>query len=507
MKRGTKDNIQINKNYFSITKEAYDIIKMVLQEMFSKEISDLAIDLLYNNNSTIFDIQSRLKLSFENVRNYLIIMLQNNLIKKTSTKRKDVVYQAYDLNHEQILNILLFPRTLKFIEKKYGFIGKLIFEQFMEFGVLNTQQIIEQIQNKSKNINSDTMKGQIMNLLHKFHEENVIMFPEKVIDDEKEGDNCFDLNHIKTKNNTIKQKEKNIENSKKKGNKKGKNQKSNKKKEINLNEDDDDEDEDESNNIDNKEISQNDYSDINNKHFYINFEQIFAEFKSEIIIDYINKNISHQTALLAAILLKNYKISSFSIGKTSPIQIDTLINNNKSLTYKQVEEILGNGNEFIIKSGDDQIYLDIKKVTKTIKTKIIQQIILSKFSKEHLRVYNLLYYLGALDGKNIMDLCLIAPKKINYVINQLFQEGFIQTDTINQNGNNMIFYSVDEYKSAENILKMDYKIINNYKAYYSNQLKDIKNKFRDNKKQKEDLEKLTYIIDQICENIIIMEYF
>ena len=66
---------------------------------------------------------------------------------------------------------------------------------------------------------------------------------------------------------------------------------------------------------------------------------------------------------------------------------------------------------------------------------------------------------------------------------------------------------MDEYQTTENILKMDLKIINNYKSYYNSQINKIKNKFRDNKKQNEDLTKLTYIVDQICENILIMKYF
>ena len=132
---------------------------------------------------------------------------------------------------------------------------------------------------------------------------------------------------------------------------------------------------------------------------------------------------------------------------------------------------------------------------------------MTKFSNEHFRVYNLLNLLGSLDGKNIMDLCLIGPKKVNSIINQLFQEGFIKTDSVENNGNSMLFYSVDEYQTDENILKMDFQIINNYKSYYNSQINNIKNKFRDIKKQNEDLVKLTYIIDQICENILIMKYF
>ena len=53
---------------------------------------------------------------------------------------------------------------------------------------------------------------------------------------------------------------------------------------------------------------------------------------------------------------------------------------------------------------------------------------------------------------------------------------------------------------------MDFKIINIYKTYYQEQLNNIKNKYKGNKKHNEDLVKLTYIIDQICENILIMKF-
>ena len=147
------------------------------------------------------------------------------------------------------------------------------------------------------------------------------------------------------------------------------------------------------------------------------------------------------------------------------------------------------------------------KIKKLIKSKVIQNLITTKYSKEHFRIYNLLNLVGSLDGKNIMDLCLIVPKKVNYIINQLYQDGFIKTDTVNFNGNNMLFYSVDDYQTTEKILEMDFKIINNYNFYYYEQMKNIKNKFSDNKKKNEELIKLTYIVDQICENILIMKFF
>ena len=195
------------------------------------------------------------------------------------------------------------------------------------------------------------------------------------------------------------------------------------------------------------------------------------------------------------------------MGITQPKNIDDLVKENKSLTLNQIEDIIKNYDEYFNKSNTDNIYLNLNAIKKFIKSKVIQSIIISKFSKEHFRIYNLLNLVGSLDQKNIIDLCLIGPKKINYIINQLFQEGFIKTDTVNFNGNNMLFYSVDDYQTTEKILEMDYKIINNYNFYYYDQMKNIKNKFIDNKKKNEEMIKLTYIIDQICENILIMKYF
>ena len=303
-----------------------------------------------------------------------------------------------------------------------------------------------------------------------------------------------------------------------KSKKKKKNEKeSTKSKDIKLDENEDEEDEDERIlNIVDKNRNKNDIikneefyenNTKNNMHFYFNFDQILVEFQTEIIIDYINSNISHQAALLSGMLLKKHKISSFELGRTQPILIDEITKEYRSISYNQIEEIIKNNSEIFMNETSDDIFLNINKIKKIIKSKIIQSLIVTKFSNEHFRVYNLLNLVGSLDVKNIMDLCLIAPKQVNTITNQLFQCGFIKTDSIEFYGNNTLFYSVDEYQTTENILKMDLKIINNYKSYYNSQINKIKNKFRDNKKQNEDLTKLTYIVDQICENILIMKYF
>ena len=505
-----------SKNYFSNTEEIYDLFQNVLKEMYSKEISDLAIDLLKNGASTLFEIQSRLKLSFENVKNYLIILLQNNLIQKTQISRNDVKMISYEIKLEQILNILFYPRTLNFIEKKYGEDARLIFEQFIEFGVLTLKQIIEQIQNIQKNGNNlEQIKTNILTIFIKLHSDNLISYAEK----SSEEENYYKVNmpEIKKRKREKSEKKANIKsadkkknNKKKKGGKKEENDDEyeiEKNKNIKLIEDDDEDEYEIKENINekNEEFYENNIK--NNTHFYINFEQINLEFQTEIILDFINNNLSHQAALLAGILLKNYKISSFALGMTQPKNIDDIVKENKSLSFNQIEEIIKNYEEYFTKSSSDNIFLNITKIKKLIKSRVVKNLIIAKFSKEHFRIYNLLNLVGSLDQKNIMDLCLIAQKKVNYIINQLFQEGFIKTDTVNFNGNNMLFYSVDDYQTTEKILEMDFKIINNYNFYYYEQMKNIKNKFSDNKKKNEELEKLTYIIDQICENILIMKFF
>ena len=510
-----------NKNYFSNTEEVYDLIKMLLQEIYSKEISDVGMFILLNGNSTLFEIQSKLKLSFENVRNYLIIMLQNNLIKKKALLKNESKSTSYELKIEQFLNILFFPRTLNFIENKYGIFGKMIFEQFIEFGVLTLEQIIDQIQKENKNDNGknniEPIKSKIIELLMKLYEDNIIMYSERIFEDQLYYSPIIKTNNLLGNKEELK---KNFKKSEKKIDEKKqrkKNEKENiKNKNIKLIEDDEEENEDERilNIVEKSEKNLNKIEEFyenntkNNMHFYINFDQIRAEFQSEIIIDYINNNISYQSAILAGELLKAHKVSSFSMGMTNSFPIAQLAKNFKSISYQQIEDIIKNNNEIFIKSSSDDVFLNLNKIRKEIKSKEIQKIIISKFSPEHFRIYNLINLLGSLEGEHITNLSLILPKNVNSIINSLFQEGFIKTESgNNNNGNKKLLFSVDEYQTIENILKMDYKIIINYKSYYNHQLNNIKNKFKSNKKQNEDLVKLTYIIDQICDNILIMKFF
>ena len=516
---------ETNKNYFSKTEEEYQLTKIILKEMYSKEISDVGMDLLYNGSSTLFEIQTRLKLNFENVRNYLIIMLQNNLIKKkTITNKIGTKLTYYELKFEQIINILFFPRTLNFIEKKYGPYGKIIFQSFIEMGVLTLEQIVEEIQSNKNNLNgnnSEVTRAKTLEILNKLYEDNLIAYSERAVDDEiyyspsLKSNNLFDKKEEITK--ITKKSGKKIQEKKGKIKKKNDEKEKIKNKNINIIEDEEEEEERIMNLVDKnlnkkglkkyEEFYENNTK--NNMHFYINFEQIKVEFLSVIVIDFISNTISLPAAIIAGELLKNHKISAFSLGMTDPVQIEYLAKTYKSISFNQIEELIKNHNEIFIKSSSDEIFLNLNKLKKQIKSKIIQNIIISRFSEEHFRVYNMLNLIGSLDTKTIGDLCLIVPKTINLIVNQLLQERLIQDEYIYYNAykNKTNYYSVNEYLTTENILNMDYKIILNYISYYINQYNNIKNKYKENNKQKEDLTRLTFIVDQLCENILIMKFF
>ena len=59
------------------TQSIYSLVELILKDLFCKEVSEIGKDLLYNGISTIPEIQKRLKMTFENVKNVLIILLQN----------------------------------------------------------------------------------------------------------------------------------------------------------------------------------------------------------------------------------------------------------------------------------------------------------------------------------------------------------------------------------------------------------------------------------------------
>ena len=154
----------------------YELIEIILKEQFSEETFLIAKDIMNQGPSTIVDIMKRLSLDFLSVRNSLIILLQNTLIKYDEVIRKTSKEIIYEIEIYNILNILRFPKALYFINQIYGENAVLIFEEFMQFGILSAGQCLEQIVFKLqtyKKINS-TFINNIKSVFIKMVEENYI---------------------------------------------------------------------------------------------------------------------------------------------------------------------------------------------------------------------------------------------------------------------------------------------------------------------------------------------
>ena len=58
--------------------------------------------------------------------------------------------------------------------------------------------------------------------------------------------------------------------------------------------------------------------------------------------------------------------------------IDEITKEYKSISYNQIEEIIKNNSEIFKNSSSDDIFLDIDKIRKEIKSKTIQNLIVTK---------------------------------------------------------------------------------------------------------------------------------
>ncbi len=510
----------MNSCYISNTEEVYELVVLILNEQFSKEISDLGRDLCYNGISTIPEIMQRMRLSFESVRNILIVLLQNKLVNTKEIIKKENKTIAYEIIIDNVLNILLFPKILTYINKKYGEYAELIFEQFIQFGILSSYQIREQVKlavSKNKSINKSII-DKITNSLITLIENNYIIQAQKLVFDNKANRISFE-NKIKrgkkSKNEKIVNTEK--ENKNNKSNKKEK-----KKKELHLEKENEKitkliiNDENEEISTTNNKIENNNENEINHPllidkktnqffYFFINYEHIISEFKSEIIIDFINQKLSTQAGLIANLLLEKNQIASFKEGKTFSCNYETITQKFRSINISQIDDIIKEQNEFFSKVSSDSLILNLDIVSQFIKESTIEKVILQQFSESHLRIYRLLNLCGALDSKNIMEICLIPPKQINMILNQLFSCGYIQNEIVNVKGSNIMFYSVNINQNIEKIINMTYKMIKNLKVSLNEELENYKGRVSNDKKEQY-ITKIYSAINQLYDAIIVLKY-
>ena len=202
----------MNTCYITNTEEVFELVEIILSERYSKEIIEIAKDLLKNGLSTIPEIKGRLKLSFENIRNILIILLQNRLINCQEIFRNEIKYIGYEINIDNILNILLYPRLCVFAKEKFGDFGLYIFEEFMNFGILNSPQLIEQIKNKINTNNKNTKDNNNLNakiktvLINLIEKNYIVQAKNNINNNDKQNNNNKELISQKKKKKKKKKK-------------------------------------------------------------------------------------------------------------------------------------------------------------------------------------------------------------------------------------------------------------------------------------------------------------
>ena len=100
---------------FHYSNNIYDLIEILLEEQFGKQVSTMGITLINNGPSTIMELCKLSSWEYLEVRNVLIILMQNKLIFFQEVVRKEQIETVYELDVDSVLNYLRFPKILYFI--------------------------------------------------------------------------------------------------------------------------------------------------------------------------------------------------------------------------------------------------------------------------------------------------------------------------------------------------------------------------------------------------------
>ena len=521
----------INPNANSKSEEVFELVSLILNEQFSKEISDIGRDLLYNGASTIPEIQSRVRTSFENIRNVLIVLLQNKLANVVEVTRRETKIIGYEINIENTLNILMFPKLLIYAKNKFGEQGVMIFEEFMHFGILNASQVFDQVKNKIEKSGKictqhslNKVKLTFINMLEKG-----LIAQTKKLDEFAAARNSIVFTKKtkaqKEKEKIKKEKEEKKAQAKLEKEKLKASKKSTKKKEIKESKEAEEskmEKEilaapannkkppqpttDEEVALDNPLLQNKETGTI--FYFFFNYPQIITEFKCQMVVDFITQKLSPQAGLIASHLLEKNALNSFQKGRTEAISFMGIVEKLSSIKLNEIEDIVAEPNNFLTRVTSDSITLNLANISQYIQERTIEKIIEQQYSMNHVRIYRLLLLCGALDAKNIMDICLFVPKNCNMILNQLYSEGYLETQLVNATGgsSNIMFYSVNFKRNLTKVLDMTYKIIKNLKKYLSEELENIKNRVSP-LMQEQYITKVYSAINQLYETAIVLKHF
>jgi hypothetical protein len=158
-----------------------ELCQIILEDQFPKEVSSVALEMLTMGPSSIQELAKKINFDFLSIRNAIIILIQTKLTTFQDFKRKDTREFLYELDIESILNILRYPKILYFINQKYGPNSVMIFEEFMQYGILSFHQCIEQIKYK---LNKNNLNNQLRCLFITLIENNYLIQTNKLKNEE-----------------------------------------------------------------------------------------------------------------------------------------------------------------------------------------------------------------------------------------------------------------------------------------------------------------------------------
>jgi transcription initiation factor IIE alpha subunit len=509
-----------------------DLIDIIVEEQFSREVAEVAKIILENGPSTIKNIKSKLSNNFFDARNGLIILLQNKFANYHEDQNKMPTEIVYNLEIENILNVLRYPKILYFINLRFGETAVMILEEFMQFGILSAGQLIEQVAEKieSTSNSNTTNKNSFRTLFLTLIEESYIVQSNKLKFKEAEYSKSEMKKLLKQQAETKK-----VSNKKKKANAKISESEPNE-----ILEDGNEPKksllgkvvEDENPLFFNKETGKYYY-------FYINFDKIIAELKSDLVVDFISQKTNGEAGKIASIMMIKNSSIGFKEGKSTPVTVEdiskTLVNltqhntglkmtkeqtknqqnqiQTKQMQVKKIITLLSSEeNGYVIKFGNNsegaELYcINLEEISQTLKTKTLEKIIEQHFTQNHTRIYRLLSKCGALDYKNIMDICLINRTETNTCLNQLLNEGLLETQSIQgSKSGNILFYYVNPKTNTEYMISKLYKIILNLKYFLKNEIEKIKNT-ESQMRQEEYINKVYGTISELDDSILVLKYF
>ncbi len=512
-------------NNFHHSNNIYDLIEILLEEHFGKAVSTLGNILISNGPTTILELCKLSSWEYTEVRNALIIMMQNKLLFYEEKLRKEQIETVYEVDVDTILNYLRFPKILYFINNYSDQNAMMIFEEFMQYGILSAGQVIEQVKEKIHQLGNASISS-INNLKLGFI---------KLIE------NGFIIQCTQRKTRDIRDEL----SKRRKAEKKNSVGVSKKKRKLNSLDDDNElgpkDSADITGNTGKVDKNPNKESRVSNviiedenpliynkekgKYFYfcLNFDKIITELKCELVVDLVSQRMDGQAGNIASIMLRKNPGNSFKEGKSFPMTVNDIIKlmgfttkdkkimNEKQESIRVMLDAMSRAeNDFVLPWGTtdsgSSYALNLESIAVTLKNKTLEKIIEQEFSSDHIRIYRLLSKCGPLDSKNIMEICLMPHKECSACLNQLIEMGFVETQVLNYKGSNVIFYNTNTKNNIEMMIAKIYKIIKNLKYFLKSAIEKIKNT-ESITKQEAYINKVYSTISELDDTIILLKHF